>query len=276
MKFYKEKLETPLSNNGTLTCYIQDNEACAAERIRPAIVICPGGGYEMIADREGEPIAIKMLAYGFQAFVLNYSLPPARFPVALTELSSAVKYVRDHAEEFHIDPSAIFVAGFSAGGHLAASLGVYWHSDLLQNQGYVPEEIQPNALLLGYPVITSGKFAHRGSIVNLLGQEKDNDPEALKEVSLELHVNKFTPPSFIWHTVTDDVVPVENSLLFAKALRKYKVNFELTLYPQGGHGLSLGTKETAHKSGNDIVPCVTNWPDKFAEFACGIGNTFLK
>lgn len=276
MKFYKQKLETPLSNTASLTCYIQDNESCVPDRIRPAIVICPGGGYETVADREGEPIAIKMLAYGFQAFVLNYSIAPAHFPVALTELSSAVEYVRDHAEEYHIDKNAVFVAGFSAGGHLAASLGDYWHSELLQNQGYVPEEIKPNALLLGYPVITAGKYAHRGSIVNLLGKDEANNSTALNRVSLELHVTKLTPPSFIWHTVSDDIVPVENSILFAEALRKHHINFELTLYPQGGHGLSLGTRETAHKSGNDIVPCVTNWPDKFAEFARSIGNTFLK
>lgn len=275
MRCFTEKIKTPLSNNAKLDCYIQINEECAKDRLRPAIIICPGGGYEFLADREGEPIAIKMLSLGFQAFVLNYSLAPIHFPVSLTELSSSIQYVREHAEEFHISPDAIFVAGFSAGGHLAASLGVYWHSELLKQYGYDAETIKPNALLLGYPVITAGKFAHRGSVVNLVGPDKANDVETLKEVSVELHVDKHTPPTFIWHTVTDDVVPVENSMLFAEELKKNNINFELTVYSKGGHGLSLGTKETAHKSGNDIVPCVTNWPDKFAEFARSIGHTFL-
>ncbi|GAA3631130.1 alpha/beta hydrolase [Lactobacillus hamsteri] len=275
MQYFEKHIETPLSKDAVLDCYIQDNESCAQDRLRPAIVICPGGGYEEIADREGEPIAIKMLGYGFQAFVLNYSLTPTHFPVALTELSSSVEFVRKNAKKFNISPDAIFVAGFSAGGHLAASLGVYWSSKLLKELGYNSEDIKPNALLLGYSVITSGEYAHHASIVNLLGKKDSNSLKKLHQVSLELHVNELTPPSFIWHTATDDVVPVENSLMFASALKKNNINFELTIYPQGGHGLSLGTIETAHKSGDDIVPCVTNWPDKFAEFAKNIGHTFL-
>ncbi|MDK7952434.1 alpha/beta hydrolase [Lactobacillus paragasseri] len=276
MRYFSQKINSPLSEKAVLDCYIQNTEKCAQGRKRPAIIICPGGGYEEIADREGEPIAIKMMSYGFQSFVLNYSLTPAHFPIALTELSTAIEYVRKNAKEFHIDPDAIWVAGFSAGGHLVASLGVYWHTDFLQKYGYQAEEIKPNGLLLGYPVITAGKYAHRGSIVNLLGKDKANEIEYLNEVSLELHVDRFTPPSFIWHTATDDVVPVNNSLMFANALKQNDVKFALTIYPEGGHGLSLGTIETAHKSGHDIVPCVTNWPEKFVEFARDIGDTFLK
>lgn len=276
MRYFSKKLSSPLSDHAILDCYIQNNESCAPNRKRPAIIICPGGGYEEIADREGEPIAIKMMSYGFQAFVLNYSLMPTHFPVSLTELSTAVKYVRENASDFHIDPNSIWVAGFSAGGHLAASLGVYWHTDFLKEYGYRANAIKPNGLLLGYPVITAGKYAHRDSIVNLLGTEKASEIEYLNEVSLELHVDKFTPPSFIWHTATDNVVPVNNSLMFAQALKQKMVKFALTIYPEGGHGLSLGTIETAHQRGNDIVPCVTDWPKKFVEFARNIGDTFLK
>lgn len=275
MKVFRQNIVSPLSDSAYLDCYIQSNESCSKDRVRPAIVICPGGGYEMVADREGEPIAIKMLSLGFQAFVLNYSLTPTRFPVSLTELASSVKFVRDNAEKFHIDPASIFVAGFSAGGHLAASLGVYWNNSLLKEYDYNPQDIQPNALLLGYSVITSGKYRHEGSIVNLIGKENMNNQEILDKVSLEKHVDTDTPDSFIWCTDTDDVVPMQNSLLFASALKKADKRVELIVYPKGGHGLSLGNLETAHPSQNDLVSCVQDWPDKFAEFALLIGHNFL-
>lgn len=276
MRYFKKQITTLLSNNAVLNCYIQNNEECTKHRLGPAIVICPGGGYEMIADREGEPIAIKMMSLGFQAFVLEYSLTPTHFPVSLLELCSAVRYVRQNAVNFNIDSNSIFVAGFSAGGHLAASLGVYWNKDLIEKYNYEHEDIRPNALLLGYPVITSGEYAHIPSIENLIGKQHIQDTELLKQVSVDLLVDHETPPCFIWHTETDDVVPVENSLMFATALRKNKVNFELLIYPCGGHGLSLETKETAHLSGNDIVPCVSKWPDRFVDFAKHIGGNFLR
>lgn len=170
MRCFRKNIKTPLSDRATLDCYIQDNETCQKDRLRPAIVICPGGGYEEVSDREGEPIAIKMLSLGFQAFVLNYSVAPIRFPVQLTQLASSVEYVRENASEFNIDPTGIFVAGFSAGGHLAASLGVYWNS-FLKKYNYDSAKIQPNALLLGYSVITAGQYRHTGSIKNLIGEK---------------------------------------------------------------------------------------------------------
>ncbi len=227
------------------------------ERLRPAVVICPGGGYVMTSDREAEPVALQFAAAGFQVFVLRYSVAPAVYPAALTQLAAAVSLVRSNAKEWQVDPQRIAVAGFSAGGHLAASLGVFWHEPFLAELlGTVSESVKPNALILSYPVISSGEFAHRGSFINLLGSRYD---ELLEYVSLENRVSKLTPKTFLWHTVEDDAVPCENALLFANALRRHGVPFELHLYPRGGHGLSLANEETRSTGGNEVVAECEDW-----------------
>lgn len=244
-----------------LTLYLLDNYLILdMDRVRPTVLICPGGGYGFISERETEAIAIQMNAMGFHAAVLRYHVAPARFPVALAEAACSVAHLRKHAKEYGVDPEKIVVAGFSAGGHLAASLGVFWDMEWLSEEtGCTPEEIRPNGLVLSYPVITSGEYAHRGSFDNLLGEGGPHDfadglasekvgEELLNLVSLEKQVTAAVPPTFIWHTVADQLVPVENSLLLASALRKAGVKFELHLYPQGEHGLSLSTEETASKS----------------------------
>lgn len=222
---------------------------------RPFLLVVPGGGYHNCALREAEPIAAQATALGWQSGVLTYSCAPeARFPEALAELCQAVKTVREHASEWQVDPSSIVVIGFSAGGHLAASLGCFWHEDWLDGVSRTTkEERRPNGLMLCYPVITSGPHAHRGSFQNLLGPEKCEDVDALGFQSLEKQVNAFVPPCFIWHTWTDQGVPVENSLLFALALREHGVSCELHVFPHGEHGLSLATdwlRSSRHVSGN--------------------------
>lgn len=266
MRFFTKKLETPLSEKATLTCYLLDNfKEFDEDRKKSAIILCPGGGYSFRSDREAEPMAIKMLSLGLQAFILNYSVAPATFPISLTELAAAVEYVRKNAGDFNIDPMQIVVGGMSAGGHLTASLGVYWNSKLLKRYGFKAEEIKPNALLLGYSVLTSGKYTHEDSIRSLLGN-KANDEKSREVVNLIDHVTQSTPPAFIWHTVTDDLVPCQNSLLFAEKLKANQVDFELHLYPTGGHGLSLGTKETAFKNGYGIQKEIQHWPEEFAHW----------
>jgi Esterase/lipase len=263
MKYLQETLTTPLSKTATLTGYILDNSPeMDPNRRRPAVLILPGGGYEFLSDREAEPVAIQFAARGFQAFVLRYSVAPARFPVSLLELAQAMTTIRQHAAEWHVAPDQIVVQGFSAGGHLAASLAVFWHSELLQKYGFEPAAIQPNGLSLAYPVITSGEFTHEGSIKALLGDES-NDPVKRALVSLENQVTAVTPPTFLWCTYTDGLVPMENSLLFAGALRKAEVSCELHIFPEGGHGLSLANAETQHVSGTGIQPQVAVWPDLF-------------
>lgn len=226
-----------------LSTYMLDNfPRIDSNRKRPAVIICPGGGYEFTSDRDGEPVAIRLNAMGFHACVLRYSVRPATFPSALMELASAVKLVREHAEEWHVDEDKIIILGFSAGGHLAASLGVFWDKAWLADaMGVANEKLKPNGLLLSYPVITSGVHAHRGSFEALLGE---NPETSLEDVSLEKHVTAGTPPTFLWHTYEDLVVPVENAFLFASALREYNIPLEMHIYPRGRHGLSLANEET--------------------------------
>lgn len=234
------------------------------DRKRPVIVICPGGGYTMTSDREAEPIAMQYLARGYHAVILRYSVAPARYPLALLQLAKSVAYLREHAEEFHIDTAKIILQGFSAGAHLAASLGVFWKEKFISEVLHTETEmVRPNGMILSYPVISSGKFAHMGSFEALLGADS-SDPEKRKKQSLEFQVTTDTPPTFLWHTVTDDCVPVENSLLFFEALHKYKVPVELHLYPTGVHGLSLANEETSHEDGGCIQPECQSW----MELAC--------
>jgi acetyl esterase/lipase len=209
---------------------------------RKAILVVPGGGYSFCSDREGEPIALTYVTAGFNAFVLTYSVSSkgdVRWPIPLIDASSAMKFIRDHAEEFHIDPDYVFVVGFSAGGHLAASLGTLWDNDEIEaflnmEKGYN----KPTGMILSYPVISGLEYAHRGSFDNILGERKD-DEEARRELSLELRVDEKTVPAFIWTTATDTVVPPQNSIMFAQSLAEKGIPFEMHVYPKGGHGSSL-------------------------------------
>lgn len=225
---------------------------------RPCVLVCPGGGYLMTTDREAEPIALAFSAQGFQTAVLRYPVAPNRFPEALYCVAEAVAWLRAHAEENRVNPAQITVAGFSAGGHLAASLGVFWNKDSLwEGTGLEKEAIRPDRLLLGYPVITAGEHAHLNSFDQLLGV--DADEASREEVSLEKHVTCRVPPTFLWHTFEDQIVPVENSLLFAAALRKKHVPFELHVYSEGVHGLALANELTKDASGGGVCKSCEGW-----------------
>lgn len=238
---------------GTLTTYIIDN-TIEPDKLRPLVLICPGGGYVMTSPKEGEPIALQMNSFGFHACVLHYSCAPAVFPTALNQLAKSVKLIRESAEKWHVNPDKIIVLGFSAGGHLVASLGTFWNKEfLLRGLDVKMEEIKPNALVLSYPVITSGEYAHKDSFINLLG-ERAKDSNWRQLVSLEKQVDETMPKSFIWHTFEDQSVPVENSLSLATAMRKAKVPFALHIFEKGGHGLALGTEESG-----EVVTEVQPW-----------------
>lgn len=259
---YREKGIRNNSFTPSLTTYILDNyDEFSAGRKRPLVLICPGGGYERLSNREAEAVAVKMNSLGFHAAVLWYSLAPMDFPAAMLDAAEAVRYVRVHAGEWNVDEKKVILCGFSAGGHLAASLGVFWNKPLVKEfLPYQPEEIRPDGLLLCYPVITAGKFAHAGSIKNALGEGRFT-PE---DVSLENHVTADVPPVFMWHTNEDGCVPAENSLMFAEALRRAGVPLEYHLFRSGGHGLSLATKETAWPNGAGIQTECAVWPQLFA------------
>jgi acetyl esterase/lipase len=235
------------------------------EQKRGAVLICPGGGYGFTSEREAEPIALRFNAAGFHAFVLYYSVAPRQHPQPLLDVSRAICLIREHAEEWGIEADHIAVCGFSAGGHVAASLGVHWDKPILQNMAGEQAGLnRPNALILSYPVITGGEHAHRGSFDNLLGSEPEE--ELLAEMSLEQQVSEKTPPAFIWHTFDDSTVPVENSLLFAQAMRRHGIPFEMHIYPEGPHGLSLATKLTSVDDQRQIDPHVATWMDLCIEW----------
>ena len=232
---------------------------------RPVVLVCPGGGYRFTSDREAEPIAIRFNSAGFHAFVLYYSVAPRRHPHPLMDLSRSLSLIRDHADDWQLKPDQVAVCGFSAGGHLAASLGVHWQRDWFQGvNGITPGQNRPNALILGYPVIMPGPLGHAGSFVNLLGENCSPEDRAL--MTLQDHVGEHTPPAFLWHTVSDAAVPVANSLEFAGALCRHHISFEMHLYPAGPHGLSLAEPETARKGTALVNPHVAGWTALCAEW----------
>lgn len=214
------------------------------ENKRPMMVILPGGGYSFCSDREAEPIAAAYLAEGFSTCILRYSVrrsgdEPGLGDLPVNEAAETVRYVREHAEQWSIDPEKITVIGFSAGGHLAASLGAHWNDkDRIASAG---ETVRPNGLILCYPVITAGSLTHRGSIQNLTGKNGESPEDSLYDVTS--YIGADMPPVFVWHTFEDGSVPVENSLALASAVRKAGGSCSLHIFPKGKHGLSLAAPE---------------------------------
>ncbi len=218
-----------------------------------AVIICPGGGYHHRAFHEGEPVAQWLNRLGLAALVLDYRVAPYRFPYPILDGLRAVRYVRTHAAELQIDPQKIVMLGFSAGGHLAATVGNYSdHSPLAaavnchSRDGIDRADHRPNGLILAYPVVSFQEFAHQGSIQQLLGAPPD--PHWLTVLSNHRQVTSATPPTFLWHTADDASVPVENSLELATALRKANVSLEFHIFPHGRHGLGLAAEspQVAH------------------------------
>ena len=223
--------------NPLLRCYLPSNlEECnRQDEKRPSIVICPGGAYAFCSEREAEPIALKFASWGFNAFVLNYSVAPNRYPTQLREVAAVFEELYKNADDWHCDTQKIGILGFSAGGHLAAHYSNAYGTDNVRK--VFPNSKKPNFSVLCYPVITADPtFAHKGSIENLLGEYpvgKETD-----EFSCEKLVTADTPPTFIWHTAQDTAVPPKNSLCYAMALSENNIPFSLHIYPYGCHGLA--------------------------------------
>lgn len=249
----------------TLTTYIHEPYAELQIPTRRAIIVCPGGGYGGLSEREAEPVALQYFAAGLNVFILRYSVrEKAANNAPLVESALAVKHVRDHAAEYFIDPAYVFITGFSAGGHCAAMCGTLWNDPVVRealgiDRGEAPEGInRPTATVLCYPVITGGPYAHRGSIDNLCGYPSAGT-EGADRFSLELHVDATTPPAFIWHTFNDEGVPIQNTLLYANALAAAGVSFEYHVYPDGVHGLALCNRETSVGMARFDNPVCSGW-----------------
>jgi len=227
-----------------------------------AVVICPGGGYGILAyDWEGIDIARWLNSKGISAFVLKYRLPGSKSNVIpykspLMDAKRAMRLVRYHAEKWNVDPGKVGVMGFSAGGHLASTLSTHFDAGDPENNDLVEREsCRPDFSVLVYPVVTFTKeYTHVGSRENLLG--KDPDQELVQHFSNELKVTELTPPAILIHSGDDQVVPVENSIVYYHALQKKEITSELHIYPNGGHGYSLAIGQ-GHLS---------TWPDRVIEW----------
>ncbi len=244
--------------NATLELYIPQ---CINEE-KEAMLVIPGGGYGGLATgNEGDPIALAFASRGLATFILRYSVGeqlPANCPLA--EASAAIAYIRRNSEELGIAKNKIYAVGFSAGGHLCASLATLWHDEeACKMAGVTPGENRADGVVLCYPVITSGEFAHRGSFRNLLGEGASR--EALEHYSLEKQVDERSSPAFMIHTAEDPGVKVENSLLLAMSYSRAKVPFELHVYPFGEHGFSLGNNVTNYWNKSLVDEKYARWVD---------------
>ena len=234
-----------------VTAYLNEDLSAITEShaSHPAIIIIPGGGYNHVSPREGDPVALRFLAHAVNTFILDYPVgDEIRKEKPLDTLCALVATIIERAEDFNVDRGRIALIGFSAGAHLAASYGT------------ICKGKDVKAMILGYPVISSGESAHQGSFDNLCQNDEERD-----FYSLEKRVDSATLPSFIFHTADDATVPVENSLLFAKALAKAEVPFEMHIFPSGRHGSSLGTENVGTPN-----PVFASWFDMSLRWLFGI------
>ena len=231
-------------------------EVYAADKIgdfvRNAILVIPGGGYSCVcSDREGEPIAMTFMNYGYNAFVLHYSVNKKPFPAHLIQASKAMKYIKDNAEKYNINPEKVFTVGFSAGGHLAASLGTMWDKEEIYKEIDMPHGYnKPKGMMLVYPVISSEH--HTFTFNNLLMEENPSE-EKLKMCSIENAVSEKSSPAYIVHTSNDQTVNVKNSLVLGDKFASIGIKFEMHIYWDAPHGVALGNKitECGEKKWND-------------------------
>lgn len=248
----REEYKYPVKGNfiPNIVTYIHDED----ESIRPALLVVPGGGYTMVSSTEGEIVAKEFYNKGYNTFVLTYTTnllretPLKKQP--LKDMSKAVVLIRKNSNRFRIDPNRLAICGFSAGAHLVGSLAVHYKDkDLILNDEYKDIGNRPNAVILSYPVITSGEYAHKDSFICLLGETATR--EELEYMSLEKHVTSDTPPVFVWQTATDELVPVENSYLFANSCKENGVYYEHHVFGHGKHGMSLANENWANNNFGD-------------------------
>lgn len=234
--------------------YLRNN--VSGERdLLPAVVICPGGGYRMVADRESEPIALAFMAHGYHAIVVNYpvltdssKISPDYLDKNTRLLAEIFKQIEDKQNDWKIDPAAVFLLGCSAGGHMASLYAGCWHK-VAKTQHL--SHSKPLGSLLCYPVIG---FDYGWPDTDAL------DYQTLKDYDTAALINEETPDTFIWHTANDGSVPVLNTLKYCEGLANYQIPFESHWFENGRHGLSLATRASAEsKKAGHVNPPVAQW-----------------
>lgn len=251
-------------------------EELGVKKVRPALLVIPGGGYAFLSQREGEPIALRFFAEGFDTFVLDYDLAPQfHYPTQLEQAAMAMVYLRREAERLDIDPAHVGAIGFSAGGHLCGCITLLWDDPAVRALfGDDCGMVRPDASVLSYAVVTAGKYRHDGSIRKFCADKVP--PEAY---SLEKRAREDAPPVFLWATTADDCVPVENSVMLYSALHEKGVPAELHVFAEGWHGLSTCDEEVnAAPPSEKFFPHVRHWMELAAEFfrARGFGLKTVK
>lgn len=257
---------------GEFQPYLELSTLDGVSRPLGMVIVCPGGGYHARAEYEGVPVAKRFNELGFHAATLEYRVhPQVCYPAPQQDALRAIRILRSRAAELGIKPENIAILGFSAGGHLAGCCGTIWN-DIDASAGDAADAVsaRPDAMILCYPVISlDSDFGHVGSGRKLMCSAKrllDNeypDPAELKRLRLDLRVTESTPPAFLWHTATDQIVPVKNSAIFAEAMWAKGNTAELHIFPHGPHGLGLGRREEFAE--------VRVWPELAAAFLKKIG-----
>lgn len=264
VELYREfSVQDPGLGGGRLTMWAVDTPAhISQDRVRPAVLILPGGGYEHLSQRESEPVALRFAARGWIPFVLEYSVAPARFPVALREAAMAMGFIRRRGRELGVDPRSVAAVGFSAGGHLCGMLGTLYDGPEVADIAE-PATLRPDALGLCYPVAVSWGATHAGSFQNLTG----GDAALAGRLSLDKLVRGDMPPVYLWATRDDGSVPCRNAILLAEALDQAGVDFAFHLYRHGKHGLSLAD-ETVFPTWDmpAFSPEISRWPEEMMAF----------
>jgi acetyl esterase/lipase len=252
-------ITTTLPAGGHLTAYIQQHDATLLQSTLPAMIIVPGGSYTHIPTVQAETLALAFSGRGFQTFVLQYHLiqPNAAplLPQPIIDLAQAMVQIKQHATEWQLDPNQITLAGFSVGGHIVSLFADFWQQNWLKQAAQaIDTDLQPQAILLNYPVIRLDAGFPKDETAR---QQITNRPA---DFAADAFVNAANPPTFMWHTSDDPFVPVANSVAYYQALVQHQIPAEAHFFQHGTHGLALANLQTAWRPGA-LQPQVAKWLD---------------
>lgn len=259
------KLSRPEGASGYLkvTCHTELTEV--PRKLRPAMLVVPGGGYEFVSQREDEPVALKFLAQGYNCFSLDYTVKTMGYPVQLVEIAMAMAYIRENAEEYFVDAKHVCAVGFSAGGHLVASLITRFNDEnVVKAVGKSGEFVKPNAVILSYSVLDLYATDMRHTTRKIVTKEKS---DLIKYLDTVTNVKESCPPAFIWATKEDDLVDASASLKFALEYQKLALPYELHIFEKGWHGLSTADEDVNYAdNGKGLTFDCSLWVDLAVKF----------